>query len=182
MLLRYKKLTNDAIEPTYGHIGDAGLDLYSAGDYVINVGETAMIHTGIAVEIPAGYFGAVYARSGLAVKQGLRPANCVGVVDATYRGELIVALHNDSSCDLRTVKNGDRIAQLVIQPCMQVILQEVIELADSERGTGGFFSTDGKITKNKNFDGDERIVARDCIYDYEQITLYDVLNESGENV
>lgn len=173
MLLRYKKLNDDAIEPTYGSDGAAGLDLYSAGDYVINVGETVMIHTGIAVEIPPGYFGAVYARSGLASKKGLRPANCVGVIDADYRGELIVALHNDTICTLGTVKKGDRIAQLVIQPCMSVVLQEVGALSESARGAGGFGSTDKP--KNANID------FANSVFDYEQITLYDILKTNGDN-
>ena len=162
MLLRYKKLNKDATEPTCGHEGDAGLDLYSVEDYQINAGNTVMVHTGIAVEIPPGYFGAVYARSGLATKQGLRPANCVGVIDSPYRGEIIVALHNDSICTCRTVKKGDRIAQLIIQPYMSVILQETDELSDTTRGSGGFGSTGVSSPNNTCFD-------------YEQITLKEVV-------
>lgn len=101
---------------------------------------TVKIGTGIAVEIPNGYFGAVFARSGLATKEGLRPANAVGVCDSDYRGEYIVALHNDSDTP-RTVTPGERIAQLVIMPYLQVDFEEVNELSDTVRGEGGFGST-----------------------------------------
>jgi dUTP pyrophosphatase len=98
------------------------------------------IGTGIAVEIPEGYFGAIFARSGLATKRGLRPANCVGVVDADYRGELIVALHNDTEFP-QEVSEGERIAQLVIIPHLSVRFVEVDDLSSTERGEGGFGST-----------------------------------------
>lgn len=96
--------------------------------------------TGLAVAIPDGYFGAIFARSGLSTKQGLRPANCVGVIDSDYRGEVIVALHNDSN-DCQTYRNGDRIAQLVIMPYLSASFDEVDELDDTERGDGGFGHT-----------------------------------------
>lgn len=101
---------------------------------------TEFIYTGIAIEIPDGYFGAVFARSGLASKQGLRPANCVGVCDSRYRGEYMVALHNDSIV-ARTVSPGDRIAQLVVMPYLNVEFNEVDELSNTVRGEGGFGST-----------------------------------------
>lgn len=146
--IRIKRLNEDAIIPTQGSEYAAGYDLYAnrVSEYAtrstitIHKGETAKVGTGIAVEIPKGYFGAIYARSGLATKQGLRPANCVGVVDADYRGELIVALHNDSGTD-RTVSNGDRIAQLVILPYLAVNFVEVDDLSGTVRGDGGFGST-----------------------------------------
>lgn len=146
--MRIKRLNEDAIIPTQGSEYAAGYDLYAnrvsefatRSTITIHEGETAKVGTGIAVEIPKGYFGAIYARSGLATKQGLRPANCVGVVDADYRGELIVALHNDSGTD-RTVSNGDRIAQLVILPYLAVNFVEVDDLSGTVRGDGGFGST-----------------------------------------
>lgn len=102
--------------------------------------ETGVIDTGIAVEIPDGYFGAIFARSGLATKQGLRPANCVGVVDSDYRGEIRVALHNDTD-EAQFFSNGDRIAQLVLLPYLAAEFDESDELTDTERGSGGFGST-----------------------------------------
>ena len=172
MLLRYKKLNENAIETTRGSEYAAGLDLYATADYTIYAGEAVKVSTGIAAEIPPGYFGAVYARSGLATKEGLRPANCVGVIDADYRGEIIVAIHNDSLPigyypTEKTIHKGDRIAQLVIQPCMPVVLQEVEELTDTPRGEGGFGST-GKssIPANTNTG-----------FDYEQITLNEIINK-----
>ena len=101
---------------------------------------TAMIGTGLALAIPAGYFGGVFARSGLASKQGLRPANCVGVIDADYRGECTVALHNDTD-EVRTVAPGDRIAQLVILPFLAAEFAEADALDETDRGAGGFGST-----------------------------------------
>ena len=164
MLVNYKKINKDAIEPTYGSEYAAGLDLYSAEDNYIDPGETIKIHTGISIEIPNGFFGAIYARSGLAAKQGLRPANCVGIIDADYRGELIVAMHNDSVM-LREIHKGDRIAQIVIQPMETVVLNEVHELTDTKRGSGRFGSTG--VGKNEH---------KECIFDYEEITLNDTIN------
>lgn len=141
--MNVNKLNNDSIVPTKGSEYAAGLDLYAyieSGSVDIPAGATVKIGTGIAAEIPVGCFGGVFARSGLAAKRGLRPSNCVGVVDSDYRGEIIVAIHNDSDkCE--TIHNGDRIAQLVIMPYINVSLQEVEELSDTKRGAGGFGST-----------------------------------------
>ena len=143
--INYKKLNAKAKTPLYGSEQAAGLDLCAVIDndsdgYIVLPGETVKIRTGIAIEIPEGYFGAIFARSGLATKQGLRPANCVGVIDSDYRGEVIVAIHNDSDCS-RVITTGDRIAQLVIMPYMHVNLHETEELSDTKRGDGGFGST-----------------------------------------
>ena len=141
--LKVKKLNEDTIIPTRGSTSAAGWDLYANLDedeIHIYPDETIKINTGIAVAIPEGFFGAIFARSGLATKQGLRPANCVGVVDADYRGPVIVAMHNDSD-DRRTIKNGDRIAQLVLIPYLNVSVKEVEELDETERGVNGFGST-----------------------------------------
>ena len=139
-----KKLYEDAQVPTKGSEYAAGYDLYAhLGEHeivIIKPHETAKIGTGIAVKPPKGTFGAVFARSGLATKQGLRPANCVGVCDYDYRGEYIVALHNDTEED-RTIANGDRIAQLVFIPYETGDLTVVEELDETERGAGGFGST-----------------------------------------
>lgn len=143
MILKYKKLNEKAIVPTRGSAYAAGYDLYATttyGSLHIPSGGTDKIGTGIAVEIPEGYFGAIFARSGLATKRGLRPANCVGVVDSDYTGEVIVALHNDSE-NCETVHDGDRIAQLVIIPYLDCEFVEVEELQDTDRGCGGFGST-----------------------------------------
>lgn len=142
MFVHIKKLNDKAIIPTQGHPGDAGFDLYACLDepVTIKAGETVKISTGLAIAIPDGYFGGVVARSGLATKQGLRPANCLGVCDAPYRGEYIVALHNDSSED-RIINPEDRIAQLVIMPFLHAHFIETDELNDTERGDGGFGST-----------------------------------------
>lgn len=142
MKVNIKRLTDTATIPTRQHNGDAGYDLYAdiQKSITIEPHTTEFIHTGIAIEIPDGYFGAVFARSGLASKQGLRPANCVGVCDSRYRGEYMVALHNDC-IDARTIFPGDRIAQLVVMPYLNVEFEEVNELSDTERGEGGFGST-----------------------------------------
>lgn len=137
-----KKLNEKAIIPTYGTSYSAGADLYACLEESINIepGETFFVKTGIAMEIPEGYAGLVYARSGLACKKGLAPANKVGVIDSDYRGEIIVALHNHSNKPV-TVENGERIAQLVITPYITAIFNEVDVLEDTERGQGGFGST-----------------------------------------
>lgn len=137
-----KKLNEKAIIPTYGTSYSAGADLYACMEESINIepGETFFVKTGIAMEIPEGYAGLVYARSGLACKKGLAPANKVGVIDSDYRGEIIVALHNHGNESV-TVENGERIAQLVITPYITAIFNEVDVLEDTERGQGGFGST-----------------------------------------
>ena len=138
--IRIKKIFPEAIEPKRGTNGSAGYDLFSCDATVILPGKSYMITTGIAMEIPNGYVGLVFARSGLATKQGLRPANCVGVIDSDYRGEIKVCLYNDSS-DAREVNFGDRIAQIVILPYIYPNLELVETLSDTERGDGGFGST-----------------------------------------
>ena len=137
------KLLNDkAILPTYGSTFSAGADLYANIDEVIaiNPGETKFIKTGLALEIPEGLAGLIYPRSGLSCKQGLAPANKVGVVDSDYRGEIQVALHNHSN-EVREVNPNDRIAQIVFTPYVKGIFNVIDELSDTERGEGGFGST-----------------------------------------
>jgi len=141
--IKIKKLYEDSVLPTRGSERSAGYDLYAhpdGGSVTIWPGETVKIGTGIAAATPPGWFGGVFARSGLASKQGLRPANCVGVVDEDYSGEIIVALHNDSH-EARTVSFGDRIAQLVVIPYYIPGYTVVDELEETERGDGGFGST-----------------------------------------
>lgn len=145
MKINIKKLDDRAVIPTYGSEFSAGADLYalSDADVVIAPGETVMVHTGIALEIPKGYGGFVFARSGLASKKGLAPANKVGVIDADYRGEIMVALHNHSQKE-QTVGAGERIAQLVVMPFIAAEFFPVDELSDTARGEGGFGSTGRK--------------------------------------
>lgn len=140
-----KLLDPRAKMPTYGSVDAAGADLYAVTDGPVTVapGQTVLIHTGLALSIPQGFVGLVYARSGLATKQGLAPANKVGVIDADYRGELMVALHNHSG-ETRTVECGDRIAQLVIAPYLTAQFTQQEELDDTVRGEGGFGSTGSK--------------------------------------
>ncbi len=139
-----KKLDKDAILPTYGSEYAAGADLYSVSEtFDIEAGQTVLVHTGIAIELPQGLVGLVYARSGLASKKGLAPANKVGVIDCDYRGEIMVALHNHSK-ETRMVEKGERIAQLVIAPYYTADFTEVNELSDTVRGEGGFGSTGNK--------------------------------------
>ena len=142
MKIEIKKLNANATVPTRGSEYAAGYDLYACIDdaVIIKPGATEKIGTGLAIAVPDGYFGAIFARSGLALKQGLRPANCVGVADSDYRGEYIVALHNDSD-EERTVNPGDRIAQLVIMPFLSAEFDLKDELDDTKRGSGGFGST-----------------------------------------
>lgn len=144
MHIQVKKLRDSAQLPRRGSAFAAGYDLYAApadGKPVeIRPHTTAMVGTGLAVAIPEGYFGGVFARSGLASKQGLRPANCVGVIDADYRGECTVALHNDTD-ETRTIQPGDRIAQLVILPFLAAEFEESEALSETDRGSGGFGST-----------------------------------------
>lgn len=140
MTVKFKKISPEAITPTYGSASAAGADLYNyAGNVVIPAGSTAFVSTGIALEIPEGYVGLVYARSGLACRDGLAPANKVGVIDSDYRGEVKVALFNHSDSE-KTVKKGDRIAQLVITPYLRAEFLEG-ELSCTERASGGFGST-----------------------------------------
>ena len=139
-MLRVKKLSPTAIIPLRNSAGAAGFDLYSdSDDFTILPGDTYPVHTGIAIELAPYTAGLVFARSGLAVKRGLRLANSVGLIDPDYRGEVIVALHNDSK-EPQTIFKGDRIAQLMICP-FETSLEVVDELSDTERGEGGFGST-----------------------------------------
>lgn len=140
--IRVKKLKEKAILPTYGSAEAAGADLYACLDknIVINPGESAFVPTGLAMEIPQGYAGLIYARSGLACKRNLAPANKVGVVDSDYRGEFMVVLHNHGSTP-QEIAYGERIAQLVITPVFTPGFIEVTELSDTGRSAGGFGST-----------------------------------------
>lgn len=140
--MNFKKLNENATTPTRGSEEAAGWDLYACIDKEIWIQphETVKIGTGLAIAIPTGYYGAIYARSGIATKQGLRPANAVGVIDSDYRGELIVALHNDSEHP-QSVVPAERIAQIIVCPYMNVKWNEVKELDTTERGEGGFGST-----------------------------------------
>lgn len=140
--IRVKRLKENAVLPTYGSVEAAGADLYACldGEVVIEPGTSAFIPTGLAMEIPKGCAGLIYARSGLACKRGLAPANKVGVVDSDYRGEFMVVLHNHSSMP-QTVCHGERIAQLVITPVLTPAYTEAAELSDTERAAGGFGST-----------------------------------------
>ena len=171
MQINVMKLDPNAKLPTRGSEYAAGWDLYALNSEIIEPGECKLIHTGLALEIPDGYFGAIYARSGLATKQGLRPANCVGVIDSDYRGEVCVALRNDNPagefrnypvghidgttgvCREEFVSNhsackyisaGDRVAQLIIQKFDNVEFVESAELSTTDRGEGGFGSTGTK--------------------------------------
>jgi len=137
-----KKLRPNAILPTYGSAEAAGADLYACLDDLITVqpGQTVFVPTGLSMALPAGYAGLIYARSGLACKRGLAPANKVGVIDSDYRGEFIVALHNHGT-EPQTIGHGERIAQLVITPVVTPGFAEAAELSDTQRGSGGFGST-----------------------------------------
>ncbi len=137
-----KKLRPAAILPTYGSDGAAGADLYACleEDVQIQPGQSVFVPTGLAMEIPAGYAGLVYARSGLACKRGLAPANKVGVVDSDYRGEFMIVLHNHGT-QVQTIHHGERIAQLVITPVLTPEYTLVEELTDTDRAAGGFGST-----------------------------------------
>ena len=142
--VKIKKLNENATIPTYGSPYSAGADLYSAMDEVeIAPHTTVLIKTGLVLELPVGFAGLIYARSGLATKRGLAPANKVGVIDCDYRGEVMVALHNHSETE-QTVSKGERIAQLVITPYVVADFEEADELTETVRGEGGFGSTGTK--------------------------------------
>lgn len=140
--IKVKKLKRNAILPTYGSAEAAGADLYACLEESVTIlpGATAFIPTGLAMELPKGCAGLIYARSGLACKRGLAPANKVGVIDSDYRGEFIVALHNHGQ-EAQTVSHGERIAQLIITPVLTPAYEETDELSDTGRGAGGFGST-----------------------------------------
>ena len=140
--IRVKRLRDTAKLPTYGSDEAAGADLYAClnEDIVIAPGKSAFIPTGLSMEIPRGYTGLIYARSGLACKRGLAPANKVGVIDSDYRGEFIVVLHNHG-CEEQKISHGERIAQLVITPVLTPFYTEVDDLSETTRAGGGFGST-----------------------------------------
>ena len=144
-VLKIKRISDNAVIPTRGSKDAAGYDLYCVASPISTIqilpGDTVKIHTGIQMEIPDGYVGLLFARSGIAIKKGLRPANAVGVIDSDYRGEIIVALHNDSNTT-QCVTLGDRVAQLVLVKSFAPSIKEVIEdLSETERGEGGFGHT-----------------------------------------
>ena len=143
-MIRVKKLKDNAILPTYGSLEAAGADLYACLDESVTIqpGSSVFIPTGLAMEIPKGYAGLIYARSGLACKRGLAPANKVGVVDSDYRGEFMIVLHNHGQ-EAQVINHGERIAQLVITPVFTPGFTEVSELTDTKRADGGFGSTGG---------------------------------------
>lgn len=140
--VKIMRMSETAIIPTKAHSTDACFDLYADIENALTIKphDTVKVSTGIATEIPVGYWGAIFARSGIATKQGLRPANGVGVVDACYRGIWVVALHNDTEIE-QTINPGDRIAQAMILPVLEVELEEVESLNDTDRGAGGFGSS-----------------------------------------
>lgn len=145
MKLKIKKLNENAKIPTYGTEFSAGADLYALleNDVIILPGETHLIKTGISLEIPEGYVGLIYPRSGLATKKGLAPANKVGVIDSDYRGEIMVALFNHGK-NSQKIENGERVAQIVIAPYIQAEFEETDILSETERNSGGFGSTGSK--------------------------------------
>lgn len=140
--VKIKKINENAIIPTYGTKYSAGADLYACLDAPLTIepGATVLVHTGLSMEIPEGYAGLIYARSGLSTKRGLAPANKVGVIDADYRGEIMVALYNQSRVP-QTIEQGERIAQFVITPFLTANFIVSEELSDTVRGEGGFGST-----------------------------------------
>lgn len=140
--VKIKKISPNAVLPTYGTENAAGADLSAClfAPITIDPGQTFVVKTGLTMEIPEGYVGLIYARSGLATKRGLAPANKVGVIDSDYRGEIMVALYNQSELPQK-IEPGERIAQLVIAPYLQGVFNEVDELSDTTRGVGGFGST-----------------------------------------
>lgn len=144
--VKIKKLRPEAILPRYGTEFSAGADLHALLDgdsLTVAPSETVMIHTGLSLQIPDGYVGLIYARSGLASKRGLAPANKVGVVDSDYRGEIIVSIYNHSSSPQR-IENGERVAQIVFAPYLKAAFELSSDLDDSQRGLGGFGSTGTK--------------------------------------
>ena len=145
MRVEVKKLSETAVLPVRGSEQAAGYDLCADIESTVTIrpGETAKIGTGIAFAIPQGYFGGIFARSGLSTKKGLRPANCTGVVDSDYRGPVIVALHNDSTKE-QTIEPGERIAQMILIPYLSAEFEPVAELDETARGEGGFGSTGTK--------------------------------------
>ena len=145
MTIRIKKLRPNAQMPVYSTKGAAGADLCACLDEPVTIlpGETKMLPIGLAIEIPEGYVGLVHARSGLATKRGIAPANKVGVIDSDFRGEMMAALHNHGT-EPQTIAPGERVLQMLIMPVVQAAFQEADELTDTERGAGGWGSTGRK--------------------------------------
>lgn len=144
--VKFIRLNEKAVTPSYGSAAAAGADLYACTDgktITFNPGETKLIHTGIAMQIPDGLVGLIYARSGIATKRGLAPANKVGVIDSDYRGEIMVSLHNHSNA-VQEIADGERVAQLVIAPFVTAVFEETETLDETDRGAGGFGSTGTK--------------------------------------
>ncbi len=143
--VKFIKLNEKAIAPSYGSLSAAGADLYACCDDAIKIapGETAVIHTGLAMQIPEGLVGLIYARSGIALKRGLAPANKVGVIDSDYRGEIMVALYNHSAA-VQEIAPNERVAQMVIAPYITAQFEQTDSLDDTVRGEGGFGSTGTK--------------------------------------
>ena len=139
MNIKIKKLNNLAKMPSRGSSGAAGFDLYAATDSIIDIAphSTMKIDTGLSFELPEGTFAGIFARSGIATKRGLRPANCTGIIDSDYRGPVIVALHNDTD-EIQSIEPGERIAQMILLPFVSMDFNEVNELSDTARGEGGF--------------------------------------------
>lgn len=146
MNINIKKLHEDSIIPTRGTNESAGYDLYAYLDsdkIEIKPGETKMVNIGISLEIPSGYFAGIFARSGIASKRNLRPANCTGVIDSDYRGEIKVPIYNDSNI-VQVIENKERVAQMIILPYLSVTFNEVDNLSESNRSDSGFGSTGNK--------------------------------------
>lgn len=143
--VNFIKLKENAVKPTYGTEFSAGADLYACegGPVTVKAGETVLFHTGIALEIPDGYAGLIYARSGIATKRGIAPANKVGVIDSDYRGEVMIPLHNHTKID-QTIEDAERIAQIIITPYLKVDYCEGENLSQTVRGMSGFGSTGKK--------------------------------------
>ena len=143
--IKFKRLNDLAVVPVQGSADSAGYDLYAATDYEIQIAphKTVKIGTGLSFELPRGYFAGIFARSGLATKEGIRPANSVGVCDADYRGPYIIPLHNDGT-EAKIILPGERIAQLVLLPFIPMEFEEVTELNETSRGDGCFGSTGTK--------------------------------------
>lgn len=141
-IVKIKRVTETAKMPTRQSIGAAGFDLYIDSDVPVVIGPhgTVLVQSGVAFEIPEGYFGAIYARSGLSTKSGIRPATCVSVIDSDYRGSVGLPLHNDTDFE-RTVEPYERVAQIIFQKALIVDLELVDSLSETERGDGGFGST-----------------------------------------
>ncbi len=152
MEVKVKKLKESAVLPQFGSVYAAGADLYSAEDtpVLIKPGQTQFIHTGLAIEIPEGYVGLIYARSGLSCKDGLAPANKVGVIDSDFRGEIMIALHNHNDpalSQMKSIEPGERVAQMIITPYPKIDYIEADTLSETKRADGGFGSTGKKNFK-----------------------------------